>query len=99
VEVPDRDYESVGVAGAAIVRADLGWVVSLAGVGDVDGCWRAVRPTLRRMVRLRSFCASSAREGVGLLDGFEADAEVEMTRCWVVRLEDDLDSLRAGLGK
>ena len=42
---------------------------------------------------------SSAREDVGLLDGFEADAEVETPRCWVVRFEADLDAHCAGLGK
>src|SRR5436190_15501171 len=34
-------------------------------------------------------CARSAREDVGLPVGFEADAEVETPRCWVVRSEAD----------
>jgi hypothetical protein len=49
--------------------------------------------------RLRSSCASSSREDCGPLDGFEADAEVETPRCWVVRSEADLDAHCAGLGE
>ena len=54
---------------------------------------------VRPRIRLRSSCTSSTRENVGLGDGFEADAEVETARCWVVRFEADLDTRCAGLGK
>lgn len=49
--------------------------------------------------RLRSSCAGSATEDCGLLVGFEADAEVETPRCWVVRSEAELDAHCAGLGE
>ena len=48
---------------------------------------------------LRSSCTRSAREDVGLLDGFEADAGVETARCWVVRFEADLDAHCASFSK
>ncbi len=60
---------------------------------------RANRRAMSREGRLRSSCARTARENVGLLDRFEADTEIEMSRCWVVRFKADLDALGAGVSK
>ena len=64
-----------------------------------DSAMASIDPRLKRKVNLGNESARWAGKRISLLDGFEADVDIEVARSRIVRLKDDLDALSASLGK